>query len=737
MSSQQDQPYRSGQPYVRESGVDPRPFALPVADRPAAPGSRPPRPRAWSSGRARTLRALLVTGMSIVLLAGLGVTATFSSQPTRVLVVESFDRPAATTWGTPDIGRPWMYPAGRAGVALVGGRGVMSLAGRGSLRQTMLDTSVRDVSVQFDVSLDRMTGGSGVQVMALLRQTQAGMYQARVRIGREGRVWLSAVKISRDGSKRRLGKALAIPGSRYRNGHSLTVRAQAVKAAPTQIRMMVWPTGRAPRKAWQLVRNDRKHDFDVAGRAGLRAQITPKATRPNATVRFDNVRVNRALGVQRVGVTRTVTTAKKSTVQDTSKPRIAPTPTPAPVTVPAPTNVEYTDYTLPKEWDGYVIDHTGVKDSTPGVQAWIAAHAGGADANHHVRLIFPAGSKIRINTAIALGGADMSHTTLWGHKASSSAWIRGDANAYRDPGAQIIVAWDNYSPYNSAFTVGAKYRGYHKLLWSQRVEDVVIRGFDIRGNNPNPGMYPGGGYENGNALEYGTASNVEFAYNKVRGMGGDLVRFRSGRTGHVHHNYVLNTGRMGVTAVINAAWDVSLRSDHVFEYNTIDRAGYWGIDIEPEDESTSSMRKFTGLTVRYNRWGTFASTGVGGGFAVIGGTATPDPDRHIADIKIYGNVIDGYGYGDYAGNKRDLWILVAHSISDPHVATGQDPRPQNIVIRDNAVTHGAKFSQGGAWPRPLTAKYTDTLVIKNNQANFSGDWADLTGSTDITESGNS
>lgn len=408
-------------------------------------------------------------------------------------------------------------------------------------------------------------------------------------------------------------------------------------------------------------------------------------------------------------------------------------PTP---TLPPSSNITYTDYILPQTWSGYIIDHTGVQDSTPGVQAWIAAHAGGANASNHVRLIFPPASKIRINTAIALGGSDMDHTTLWGHKTTSSAWIRGDNNAYREPGAQIIVAWASISPHNSAFTVGAKYKGYQSLQWTQRVEDIVIRGFDIRGSNPNPGIYPGGGYENGNAFEYGTATNAEFAYNKVQGMGGDLVRFRSGRTGHVHHNYVLNTGRMGCTAVINPAWDVSLRADHVFEYNTIDRAGYWGIDVEPEDESNSSLRKFTGLIVRNNRWGTFASPSVGGGFAVIGGTANPDPNRHLADIEISDNVIDGYGYGSYAGNKRDLWMLVAHSISNPGVPVGSDPRPQNIIIRNNAVTHGAPWSQSG-YQGPLTVRYTDGLIVQNNDANYSGnDWTVLTGSTGVTESGN-
>ena len=248
MSSQQDQPYRAGQPYVREYDTTSRPFALPGPDQPPATREEPSASRASSPTRTRTWRKLLAVAVSIVLLAGLGVSTAFSSQPKRVLVVDSFERPAAVTWGRPEIGSPWMYPSGRAGTAIAGGRGVMSLVKRGPMRQAWLDTTVRDVSVQFDFSLDQMTGGSGVQVMALLRQSKAGVYQARVGIGRKGRVMLSVVKVSRDGTKRRLGKPVAIPGSRYRNGHSLTVRAQAIKAAPTQIRMMVWPTGRAPRQ---------------------------------------------------------------------------------------------------------------------------------------------------------------------------------------------------------------------------------------------------------------------------------------------------------------------------------------------------------------------------------------------------------------------------------------------------------------------------------------------------------
>ena len=319
MSSQQDQPFRSGQPCVPGSKTDSRPFALPDTDPPPAgasppPGSPPARARAW--------RTPLATGLSALLIVTLGVSSVFSSQPRQVLVAESFQRPNAPTWGTPAIGRPWVYPSG-PGVAIAGGRGVVSLAGRGGLRQIMQDTAVRDVSVQFDVSLDQLTGGTGVQVMAVLRQSKAGMYQARVRIGRAGRLWLSVVKL-RHGSTRQLGKPVLLPRSHYRAGRSLTVRAQAIKQSPTQIRMKVWPTQGNPPRHWQLVRNDRRGDLRTAGRTGLRTQITRGAARPNATVRFDNVRVARALDSQRLGSGAAAAAAPraKDTTQDTTKPKL-------------------------------------------------------------------------------------------------------------------------------------------------------------------------------------------------------------------------------------------------------------------------------------------------------------------------------------------------------------------------------------------------------------------------------
>ncbi len=159
---------------------------------------------------------------------------------------------------------------------------------------TTLNTNVGHVTMQFDFSIDSVPGGPGVKVMAVLRKSKAGSYRVRVRVGRQGRVWLSIAKTRGQATATIIGQPVLIKGWRYRAGQKVTVRAQAIKKDPTQIRVKVWPTGSAPPARWQLVRNDVSADIGGTGRVGLRAQITRRATNPNATVRFDNVTVNRA-----------------------------------------------------------------------------------------------------------------------------------------------------------------------------------------------------------------------------------------------------------------------------------------------------------------------------------------------------------------------------------------------------------------------------------------------------------
>ena len=195
--------------------------------------------------RAR-IRAFVAVGMALVLAAILGGSTVVAVEPRELLVADSFERPDAALWGATDDGLAWLHPTGRTAFSLDSGQGRMWVGGRGKARLTTLNTTVARVTMQFDFSLDRLTGGSGVQVMAVLRKSKAGSYHVRVRVGRQGRLWLSVAKARGNGAGRMIGKPALVRGWRYLAGQQVTVRAQAVKRDPTQLRIKVWPSGRHP-----------------------------------------------------------------------------------------------------------------------------------------------------------------------------------------------------------------------------------------------------------------------------------------------------------------------------------------------------------------------------------------------------------------------------------------------------------------------------------------------------------
>ena len=299
MPSQQEQPDRSGKPSVHEYITGALPFALPGQEEEPAEPTRVVR-RHRREGVGRTVRTLFALGMTVVLMTALGASMAFSSEPTKLLVLDSFDRPDSVDWGFTDNAQRWMYPSGRNGVALVSGKGAMAVSGRGRSHQTTINTDVRDVTMKFDFSIDKLTGGSGVKVMAILRKSKAGSYRVRVRIGREGRVWLSVAETAGRNSATIIGRPHLIKGWRYKAGQKVTVRAQAIKKDPTQLRVKAWPSSGKEPATWQLVRNDVSADIGGTGRVGLRAMVTRRAASPTAIVRFDNLSVNRAQTAERI-----------------------------------------------------------------------------------------------------------------------------------------------------------------------------------------------------------------------------------------------------------------------------------------------------------------------------------------------------------------------------------------------------------------------------------------------------
>lgn len=398
--------------------------------------------------------------------------------------------------------------------------------------------------------------------------------------------------------------------------------------------------------------------------------------------------------------------------------------------------VEY-DLTGVTSYGGNTIDHAGNFDSTAGLNAWIAAQPNGTDADHRAVYIFPRTSTFKTTLGLCL--ANKSHVTLRGFKgASNTSWLPGH-EASATPGCtinfQAVVTGGigGYpAPAHSCFIVGSGQTGPNSISFAKTCTDVIIEGFNIVGNAPTPGIFPTNGYESDNAFEIGKATGVEIRYNKADNVPGDFVRARgdSGVCGlvWVHHNYCVDAGRQGITIVEG--------DGQIYEENVFDRCGYYGIDIEPDDDSTLAYRIVQNVLIRNNTFGSFGSTGVGGKFCAVGnGTHT-----RITDITIKDNVVTGDSYGVYATSDQHRHLGTYFGQHITQTVTGTDPRIQRVTFTGNSVSHavttaGPVFEAGGV----------DTLVLTGNDSNISsGSYADVTphsglytaGCTSVTNSGN-
>ena len=271
----------------------------------------------WRLRRAiARLRTPLAVVLSIVLLSTLSAFTVSASAPSDVLVLDTFERAVASGWGPSDNGRLWRYPAGRRGFRVADGGGIIRANGRGTFRWTKVAPDIRDVSLRFDFRPIKPPGGTGVEAIAVLRKNLSGAYVMRVRVAGEGRIWLSFAKKLGDRPLVDLGGEVLARGLRYRPGGAFSVRAEAVRRDPTQLRLKIWPAGGTEPAKWQLVRNDKNRDIGVKGSAGLGAKNTKGSTKRKAALRFDTVKIGRAPDTTRIG------SAKRVVKADKQEPRI-------------------------------------------------------------------------------------------------------------------------------------------------------------------------------------------------------------------------------------------------------------------------------------------------------------------------------------------------------------------------------------------------------------------------------
>ena len=287
----------------------------------------------------RVLRRLLIVALVVIALA-VPIRILAATPKSHILAYDSFSRTSARGWRAADSGGAYRYPSGAADLSVNGSSGVLVLREPGVGRSAELSAvKARNVEVKFRVRLDRMPGGAGVAVSALLRRDGANNeYRARARVNADGSVSLSVFRV-RDGGVTQLGADVRVPGLHMTTTSSLWIRARVRDSGPTRLRIKAWLGGSGQPHAWQLIRNDYGRDLTAAGTVGVRAYRSVSATGQPVRLFFDDLTIRRG--------------------GHNARPSANPTPTPTPIHTPRPTRTP-----APTQATGPVISGTTAEDVT-------------------------------------------------------------------------------------------------------------------------------------------------------------------------------------------------------------------------------------------------------------------------------------------------------------------------------------------------------------------------------------
>ncbi|MCY7419889.1 MAG: hypothetical protein LH650_15630, partial [Chloroflexi bacterium] len=222
-----------------------------------------PRPASVDWRGVRVLVLVMLIAVSLV-----APLASFGASPSRTFVLQdSFSRTVQHGWSTPRSGT-YRYLRGTGGMSVDRGTGQVILRAGVTRAVEMTGIDLRDVDLRYRFGLDRLPTGQGVTISAVLRKDSAGnQYRTRLRLTREGAVWLSIVRVRR-GVSVRVGQERRVAGVRVVPGRSDWLRVGIRGVAPPRIDARGWRAGarQPPRGArWRV---DRRGGYPGRGGVG-------------------------------------------------------------------------------------------------------------------------------------------------------------------------------------------------------------------------------------------------------------------------------------------------------------------------------------------------------------------------------------------------------------------------------------------------------------------------------------
>lgn len=209
---------------------------------------------------------------------------------TEEFAADTFTRTVATGWGSSQTGGAWSVAGGTTGYRVDGSTGVMTLADAGANRAAWLPAANRrDVSSIVSVAVDRVpTAASAWAYVELRRVSDTAAYRLKLRLAPNGAAYAGLSRVS--GAETDLVPEILLPGVTVSPGVRVWIRAEAIGAAPTTLRVRAWRDGQAEPATWALTTTDSTAALQLAAPIGFRAYLSRSATNSPIAVRFDDLR---------------------------------------------------------------------------------------------------------------------------------------------------------------------------------------------------------------------------------------------------------------------------------------------------------------------------------------------------------------------------------------------------------------------------------------------------------------
>ncbi len=223
------------------------------------------------------------------------VTASGLTPAGALVARDTFERNHVDTWGTALRGGPWTLPfLPLSDYNMSGGRATINLQAANTTRMSLLPSvSERDIDATVQVSTNKVAAGSNQFAYLVLRRKDNGnQFHARLRFATNGAVYVQATRVLNQ-SEAGIGSEVQVPGLTHTANQRIWLRAQAVGASPTTIRIKAWLDGNLEPTAWNYT-NSTNTDavLQTAGGVGVRAFLASTVSNAPVTISFDGFRAN-------------------------------------------------------------------------------------------------------------------------------------------------------------------------------------------------------------------------------------------------------------------------------------------------------------------------------------------------------------------------------------------------------------------------------------------------------------